>query len=306
MDELTPMEPEYRELPPEPPAQIPGYYGTGVQPQHKRRRGGLMLMLLSVLLAANLVTLAISMRLERESSPTSLPEGENLLLAIKEEMLASTESAETAIPVGDGMTLKEIYDLCAPGSVVVTAQTDYGIFCAVGVVLTEDGYLLTDTALVSVQGKLSVTLYDGTSRDAAYVGVDSAGGMAVLKIDAQGLTTAMIDEEVSLRAEQIIEDMRSSARVSMKMNISDLPEQIRQYWGLPEGVFVVSVSADSSAYLAGLRAGDVLLQIGKIEVNNASDYLEALSYYTAGETVRIYLFREGQTYYTDVCLEAAE
>lgn len=301
MDDLTPMEPEYRELPPENPVEPDGYYGTGVKPQGRKLHIGL-LVLLCVLLAGNLLVAFLSLGVDRTGNTTTAQEREELLLQSMGGLPATDGDEKPAVTVTDDLSLLEIYEVCAPGSAVVTTQTEYSIYCAVGVVLTEDGYILTDTAMATVGGKLSVTLYDGSTYEAAYVGVDSGGTMAVLKINAANLTTAAVDEEILLRAEEILSDMRSTAQVSLELTVSDVPEEMRLYWGLPEGVFVTQIDSDGVAYRAGLRTGDVLLRIGRYEITGSGDYLDAIGRYEEGDTVRIYLFRDGEIYYTDVCL----
>ena len=90
---------------------------------------------------------------------------------------------------------------------------------------------------------------------------------------------------------------------TLGMEVSELDEPQRIYWGLPEGVIVSRISADSSAYSAGIRAGDVLLRIGEVDTQSVADYQEALNRYSAGEKVRIILYRGGNKYYAEVTLE---
>lgn len=305
MDDLTPMEPEFRELPPENPQAPDGYYGTGVKPQGRKLHIGL-LVLLCVLLAGNLLVAFLSLGVDRSGGSTTAQERDELLLQSMGGLPTSDEDEKNTMTISDDLSLLEIYEVCAPGSAVVTAQTDRSIYCAVGVVLTEDGYVLTDTAMATVGGKLTVTLYDGSTFDATYVGVDSGGTMAVLKINATDLSTATVDEEIMLRTEEILSDMRSPAQISLELTVSDVPEEMRLYWGLPEGVFVTQIDSDGVAYRAGLRTGDVLLRIGRFEINTSGDYLEALGRYDSDDTVRVYLFRDGEVYYTDISFEAEE
>lgn len=302
MDDLTPMEPEYRELPPENPAEPDGYYGTGVKPQGRKLHIGL-LVLLCVLLAGNLLVAFLSLGVDRSSKSTSSQEREALLLQSMGELPPTDEDNAPTVTVRDDLSLLGIYKVCAPGSAVVTAQTDRSVYCAVGVVLTSDGYILTDTAMATVGGSLTVTLYDGASFEASFVGVDSGGTMAVLKINAENLATASVDEEIMLRTEEILEDMRSRSQVSLDLTVSDVPEEMRLYWGLPEGAFVTEIDSSGVAYRAGLRVGDVLLRIGRYEITSSGDYLEAMGRYESGDTVRIYLFRDGKVYYTDLSFE---
>ena len=56
-----------------------------------------------------------------------------------------------------------------------------------GVVITQDGYIVTNHHVISGASSVTVTMYDGTEYPATVVGSDSDYDVAVLKIDATGL-----------------------------------------------------------------------------------------------------------------------
>ncbi len=71
-------------------------------------------------------------------------------------------------------------------------------------------------------------------------------------------------------------------------------EEQRRYWELPEGVMIDSVAPDASAYLAGIRAGDVLLSINGCEVSDAESFALAAQECSAGDTICLVLYRNGE------------
>ena len=73
-----------------------------------------------------------------------------------------------------------------------------------GVVLTEDGYIITCNHVVSGANNIKVSLNDGTEYTATVVGGDSTTDVAVLKIDATGLTPATIGDSDSLAVGQSV------------------------------------------------------------------------------------------------------
>ena len=73
-----------------------------------------------------------------------------------------------------------------------------------GVVLTEDGYIITCNHVVSGANNIKVSLNDGTEYTATLVGGDSTTDVAVLKIDATGLTPATIGDSDSLAVGQSV------------------------------------------------------------------------------------------------------
>lgn len=104
--------------------------------------------------------------------------------------LADTPAAVANVPQEGGLSLQEIYEKAAPSVVSVTAATDSGTQSGSGVLLSADGYLITNCHVVEGGTSLSVTLYDGRELTACLVGADSVSDLAVLKIEATGLTPA--------------------------------------------------------------------------------------------------------------------
>ena len=68
-----------------------------------------------------------------------------------------------------------------------------------GVILTEDGYIVTNNHVVEEATALRVTLNDGRSFDAQIIGRDPATDVALIKIDASGLPTLPFGNSDELR-----------------------------------------------------------------------------------------------------------
>lgn len=61
-----------------------------------------------------------------------------------------------------------------------------------GVILSADGYVVTNNHVIEGANKISVTTKDGTSYEATLIGTDSTTDLAVLKIEASDLTPAVL------------------------------------------------------------------------------------------------------------------
>ena len=68
-----------------------------------------------------------------------------------------------------------------------------------GVIISEDGYIVTNNHVVDGATKLRVKLNDGRTYDAELIGKDSATDIALLKIDEQGLPTLPFGSSDALR-----------------------------------------------------------------------------------------------------------
>ena len=67
-----------------------------------------------------------------------------------------------------------------------------------GIILSEDGYILTNAHVVDGGLRFSVLFYDGTESEAEVVGIDKKSDLAVISVDRDGLTPAQIGTSSSL------------------------------------------------------------------------------------------------------------
>ncbi len=68
-----------------------------------------------------------------------------------------------------------------------------------GVIISEDGYILTCAHVITGADTIVVTTSDGTEYDATVVGSYENGDIAVLKIDAQGLQAAVLGDSSQIQ-----------------------------------------------------------------------------------------------------------
>lgn len=79
------------------------------------------------------------------------------------------------------------------------------------------------------------------------------------------------------------------------LQLMDLNSQLREYFGAPEGkgVLVEKVSKRSAAKDAGFKAGDVILKVGKAEIEDRGDIWDALEDYEGGDSATVEILRKG-------------
>ena len=110
------------------------------------------------------------------------------------------------IETGKLMTPAEVYAANVNSTVGITTSvtTNYWGFQTTsaasgsGFILTADGYVLTNYHVIESSNSISVTLYDGKSYDATLIGYDESSDIAVLKIDAEGLTPVVLGDSDNL------------------------------------------------------------------------------------------------------------
>ena len=123
---------------------------------------------------------------EQEETPAAFL-GTGAELEISGRRPAQTEE----IPLEDGaLTLQQIYQKMIPSVVSIVSTTDTGTASGTGIIMTEDGYLITNEHVVDGAVAIQVLLQDESRYTASLVGSDTISDLAVLKIEASGLTAA--------------------------------------------------------------------------------------------------------------------
>ena len=147
-------------------------------------------------------------------APT-IPKTRSVQLRMQESPYYSNNVSGLALENGQKIyehnqnSLVEVYSLTYSHSTV----------SGVGLILTEDGYLLTNAHLVEAAKRIFIFLPDGRMLPAAVVGSDSLTDMAVLYVDAQDLTPATFGTSKTLQVADPIYtvSLHENARSPMRM-----------------------------------------------------------------------------------------
>lgn len=122
------------------------------------------------------------------------------------EKPVTTENLNGLIVGGneDALSVAQIYQKVAPSVVGIEISSQMGGGSGSGVIMTSDGYILTNAHVVADAMNIQVSFYDGNSLTATVVGSDEATDIAVIKVEATGLPAATFGNSDTL---QIGEDV---------------------------------------------------------------------------------------------------
>ena len=98
------------------------------------------------------------------------------------------------VPAQGQLTLQQIYQQNIPSVVSISCRVPGGSSSGTGVVLTADGYLVTNAHVVDGAFEIQALLTDGRQFMARVVGRDTVTDLAVLRIDAEDLTPAVFGD----------------------------------------------------------------------------------------------------------------
>lgn len=192
----------------------------------------------------------------------------------------------------------------------------YGQSVTTGVVSALNRAIAVDSSQLqtgSLQGDTEVSTFIQT--DAAINPGNSGGALLNIKGEVIGINSNKIGGSAVegmgyaipiSDAQPIIEDLMTK-ETRLKVNEADkgylgitgidVVAEYSQLYGMPQGVYVSSVTEGTGAYEAGLVKGDIITALNGEKVESMEDLKNELSYYAAGTTVELTIMQGSPTGY---------
>ena len=318
---------------------------------------------------------------ETKSSDVNIPrakEGYSFTLKLEEQ------TEET-------LTLQQLYKNCSPGIVAIAGyqKGTIGYNWGTGIVLSEDGLILTNTHVIDQCDRAEIIFDDDVSYTAALIGADSTSDIALLKIEAEGLTAAAFGNSAFLNVgdsvaaignplggefartltdgiisaidrdimhdghkmtllqtntalnegnsggalfnmygqvvgitnmkmissssasiegigfaipsstvktvvEALLADGEVKGRPSIGITVGEIPEEAKEEYQLPEGLYVASVIKDTDAWKQGIREGDIILKANGTAVNKTNELNDLKNKLQVGDVIELTVWRDGK------------
>lgn len=220
----------------------------------------------------------------------------------------SPASKLIVIPLGDSSKLRVGQEVLAIGNPLGITQTvTSGIISALDrAVSSIPDAIQTDAAinpgnsggaLVDLQGKL--------------VGIPTLSAIdPQFQTPANGVGFAIPSNRVQLIAPQLIETgkVTHTGRAAMGVQVTSVDAALSAQNNLPvtSGALIVRVSPGSPAATAGLKAGDIIVQIETHPVADVAAYANTLLTMSPGQTIAVHIYRGNQQLTINVTLGEAQ
>ncbi len=223
-------------------------YQTGRTAPHKSGSGGviaallvLVILLLGVISVLSILNVRLFKQLQaREPEDTSLfsntanPSSAGRLTdpTVSRETspaeagedpisLATTPVAHDNLPEAQGMSLQDIYTSLIDSVVSISCTYPNGSSSGTGLVLTADGYLVTNCHVVQDARRITVLFTDGRQLEATLVGADEISDLAVLRVSATDLTPASLGDSSALRVGDTVVAIGDPLGVELRGTMTD-------------------------------------------------------------------------------------
>ena len=133
-----------------------------------------------------------------------------------------------------------------------------------GVIISEDGYVVTNNHVVDGASKLRVKLYDGRTFDGKLIGTDSATDLALVKIDAEDLPTLPFGSSDALRLGEWVLAIGSPFDLQSTITAGIVSAKARQLGAIPNDFRIESFIQTDAAVNPGNSGGALVNTHGEL------------------------------------------
>ena len=137
------------------------------------------------------------------SGPITLPDGQNRVPASVSTMPRAETGTGVTVPVaaaqGEKLSYTQVYEKNQQSIVTIWAADSEGVGEGTGIVLTRDGYIITNAHVIEGAVRAEVLLNNDLSYEAKLVGISQEEDLAVLKVEATDLIPAEFGDSFSVK-----------------------------------------------------------------------------------------------------------
>ena len=223
-----------------------GEYRTGATKPPKNHRGLIAVLLTAVIILCGITSILGVMNIRlfqqvREPQPAqSLPitfssDTENTFPSIDSTANAAQETyavldpiqnatspvSADNVPQANGLSLQEIYQRNIPCVVSIACQYEGGSSSGTGVILSDAGYIVTNSHVIENARNIDVLLSDGRKLQASLVGMDAVSDLAVLYVEAEGLIAAELGDSTALRVGDMVVAIGDPLGIELRGTMTD-------------------------------------------------------------------------------------
>lgn len=224
-----------------------------------------------------------------------------------ENVTEETKGAITIATMGDSDNLKLGTPVIAIGNAL-----GYGQSVTNGIISALDREMTLDDGSTGIFIQTNAAINPGNSGGALLningevIGINS-NKIAASQVEGMGYAIPISSASpiiADLLERQTRTDKVADGEVGyMGITMQDVTDQITQMLGIPGGVYVYEVAEGSAAEQAGIQHGDVIVKFDGQKVSTRMELKQLVSYYKAGETVKVTVKRAQGGQYEDVELD---
>ena len=217
-----------------------GVYRTGSTKPPKNHRGLIAVLLVAVILLCGVISVLGVMNIRLFQQVNNTNNGDSLPIMFSNEVSetfptqsTTADAVKETIPVGtspisventpqqEALSLQVIYERNIPSVVSISCSYASGSSTGTGVILSEEGYIVTNSHVVEDAQTIEVLLTDGRILQADLVGMDTISDLAVLHVTAEKLIPAELGDSSALRVGDTVVAIGDPLGIELRGTMTD-------------------------------------------------------------------------------------
>jgi len=146
--------------------------------------------------------------------------------------------------------------------------------------------------------QISAAVNSGNSGGPVYSARGEVIGVVTAKYGAtgvEGIGFAVPINDAKYIADELITNGYVSGKAFFGISVQTVSPANAEYFQMPQGAYVASVTEGSCADVAGIKIGDVITKLGGQTVTSRADLTHAKKGYRVGDEAEVEVFRAGET-----------
>jgi len=231
--------------------------------------------------------------------------------------------AQSGLPAEQRINGKQVWQAFEPqrlilqqSSAVIYTDEKSRIKSLYGVVVSEDGHILTKASEIDGKEHLSLRVGDQLFTDVERLRVDDDWDVAVLKVSSNKVFTPVeLSEDDDVEMGHWVVSNGSTSRSQRRVRVGIVGAVTRAIHtavvlgvqfgsGDKEKLKIEKLSEENGAAKAGMKEGDVLLSAGGVQLKERADLVKVLKDKNPGEKITVEVMRDNKKLTFDVELMA--
>lgn len=211
-------------------------------------------------------------------------ENDTTSTVVQSDRTPTTNVQTNTVAAGDEMSVSQIYAAYSGSVVSVEVSTESATGAGTGFVITDDGYIVTCYHVISGATDIAVTFSDSTSYEATLVGGDEDQDIAVLKIDASGLTPVVLGDSSLLQVGDTVTTIGNALGTLANTTTTGVVSALDRAISMSDGT-VINVLQTDCTVNSGNSGGPLFNQYGEVIGIVNAKYSSSSSLYSNTATI---------------------
>ncbi len=205
-----------------------------------------------------------------ESLNPSTQEGQTFPEEVEPPELALQDiPKENTVSTDGKLSATEVYKMTSPSVAgIVQYQTSYLFTTAgsgSGIILSDDGYIVTNAHVIEGAEKVKVVLYNEEEYEAIIIGADNQTDIAVLKIEAKNLVEAEFGDSSQVEIGETVYALGNPGGLSLQSSFTDgMISGLNRVITTDDSIYSMTVLQTSAAINPGNSGGALINEYGQV------------------------------------------